>query len=48
MIKPTVNTALEIQSTKRRTDMQLKLNELQNNNKRSGIKFSSTKDKAAQ
>lgn len=48
MIKPAVNTALEIQSTKRRTDIQLKLNELQNNNKRSGIKFSGIKDKAVQ
>lgn len=33
VIKPAVNTALEIQSTKRRTDIQLKLNELQNNNR---------------
>lgn len=48
MIKPAANTALEIQSTQRRTDIQLKLNELQNNSKRSGIKFSGIEDKAVQ
>lgn len=48
MIKPAVNTTLEIQSTQRRTGIQLKLNEFQDNNKRSGMKFSGIKDKAVQ
>lgn len=44
----TVDTTLEIQSTQRRAGIQLKLNELQGNNKRRGMKFSGIKDKAVQ
>lgn len=48
MIKPAVNTTLEIQSTQRTTGIQVKLNELQDNNKRSRMKFSGIKDKTVQ
>lgn len=48
IIKPAVNTTLEIQSMQRRTGIQLKINDLQDKYKRTRMKFSGIKDKAVQ
>lgn len=48
MIKPAVNATLGTESTERRSDTELKLNELQNNGKGSGMGFSGIRDKGVQ
>lgn len=48
MIKPAVSATLGTESRQRRSDTELKLNELQDNGKRSGMGFSGIRDKAVQ